>query len=262
MKIVVCIKQVPNTTEVKFDPKTGTLIREGLPTIINPEDKNALEEALAIAATVGGQVTVLSMGPAQADYALREALAMGAHEAVLLSDRAFAGADTWATSYALSKAIEKLGEFSLILCGRQAIDGDTAQVGPELAEHLDIPHVTYVKRIVSLDERHVVVERALEDGYEVVESTLPALLTAVKELNAPRYPSAIGIVTAFDEKKVTAWTAEAVGADPAKIGLKGSPTQVKRTFTPSAKDTGKILTGTHKEAVQQLIQELCAKHVL
>ncbi|KAF0198073.1 MAG: electron transfer flavoprotein beta subunit [Bacillota bacterium] len=262
MKIVVCIKQVPNTTEVKFDPKTGTLIREGLPTIINPEDKNALEEALAIAAPLGGQVTVISMGPAQADYALRETLAMGAHEAVLLSDRAFAGADTWATSYALAKAIEKHGEFSLIFCGRQAIDGDTAQVGPELAEHLDIPHVTYVRRIVSLDEKYVVVERALEDGYEVVESTLPALLTTLKELNVPRYPSASGIVTAFDEKKVAVWTAETVGADPAKIGLKGSPTQVKRTFTPSVKGTGKILTGTHKEAVQQLVQELRAKHVV
>jgi len=262
MKIVVCIKQVPNTTEVKFDQKTGTLIREGLPTIINPEDKNALEEALSLVAPVNGTVTVLSMGPMQADYALREALAMGAHEAVLLSDRAFAGADTWATSYALAKAVEKLGDFSLILCGRQAIDGDTAQVGPELAEHLDIPHVTYVRRIVSLDEKCVVVERALEDGYEVVECTLPALLTTLKELNVPRYPSAGGIVTAFEQKKVALWTAEAVGADPAKIGLKGSPTQVKRTFTPPVKGTGKMLAGTPQEAVKQLVQELAAKHVL
>jgi len=262
MKIVVCIKQVPNTTEVKFDPKTGTLIREGLPTIINPEDKNALEEAIAMAAPVGGQVTVLTMGPGQADYALREALAMGANEAILLTDRAFAGADTWATSYALAKAIEKLGEYSLIFCGRQAIDGDTAQVGPELAEHLDIPHVTYVRRIISLDDKCVVVERALEDGYEIVECMLPALLTTLKELNVPRFPSASGIVTAFDEKKVQVWTAETVGADPAKIGLKGSPTQVKRTFTPAVKGTGKILTGTHKDAVQQLVQELAAKQLL
>jgi len=262
MKIVVCIKQVPNTTEVKFDQKTGTLMREGLPTIINPEDKNAIEEALKIAAPLGGKVTVLTMGPGQADYALREALAMGADEAILLSDRAFAGADTWATSYALAKAVEKLGDVSLIFCGRQAIDGDTAQVGPELAEHLDIPHVTYVRRIVELDKKHVVVERALEDGYEVVVCQLPALLTTLKELNVPRYPSAPGIITAFDEKKVTVWTAENVNADPAKIGLKGSPTQVKRTFTPPVKGTGKVIQGSPKDAVQQLLSELRAKHVL
>ena len=189
MKIIVLMKQVPNTNEVKIDPKTGTLIREGVPSIINPDDKNALEEALKIKEEKGGSVTVLTMGPPQADFALREALAMGADEAILLTDRVFAGADTWATSLALAKAIQKIGEYDLIFAGRQAIDGDTAQVGPEIAEHLGLPQVTYVRKVVSLEGNKVVVERALEDGYEVIECQLPAVLTAIKELNVPRYPS-------------------------------------------------------------------------
>ncbi len=261
MKIIVCIKQVPNTNEVKIDPKTGTLIREGVPSIINPDDKNALEAALVLKEQKGGKVTVITMGPPQADVALREALAMGADEAILLSDRAFAGADTWATSLTLAKAIKKIGDFDLIFCGRQAIDGDTAQVGPEIAEHLDIPQVTYVRKILSLDAGKVVVERALEDGYEVIEAKLPVLLTAVKELNVPRYPSVSGIVDAFSEKQLQVWGAEKIGAEPEKIGLKGSPTQVKRTFTPPVKGAGKILNGTPKEAVQSLVLELREKHV-
>lgn len=262
MKIIVCIKQVPNTNEVKIDPKTGTLIREGVPSIVNPDDKNALEEAIAIKGKKGGTVTVITMGPPQADYALREALAMGADEAILLSDRAFAGADTWATSLALAKAIEKIRSYDLIFCGRQAIDGDTAQVGPELAEHLDLPQVTYVKKIVSLDNGKVVVERAMEDGHEVIECQLPAILTAVKELNEPRYPSLSGIVAAFSEKKPLVWNAEFIGADSKKMGLKGSPTQVKRTFSPPTKGAGKMLKGPAKEAVTNLIQELRENHVL
>jgi len=261
MKIIVCIKQVPNTNEVKLDPKTGTLIREGVPSIINPDDKNALEAALAIKEQQGAEVIVLSMGPPQADYAIREALAMGADEGILLSDRAFAGADTWATSCALAAAIKKTGEFDLVFCGRQAIDGDTAQVGPEIAEILDLPQVTYVRKIASINKEKIVVERALEDGYEVIETEMPAVLTAVKELNQPRYPSASGIVNAF-EKIIPVWGAADIGVSPDKVGLNGSPTQVKRTFTPPVKGAGRMLSGTLQEAVQTLVQELNAKHVI
>jgi len=262
MKIIVCMKQVPNTNEVKIDPKTGTLIREGVPSIINPDDKNALEEAILLKKQTGGSVTVLTMGPPQADYALREALAMGADEAILLSDRVFAGADTWATSLALAKAVQKIGSYDLIFCGRQAIDGDTAQVGPELAEHLNLPQVTYVKKIISLDANKVVVERAMEDGHEVVECQLPAVLTAVKELNVPRFPSIGGIVEAFGEKKPMLWNGESIGANADEMGLKGSPTQVKKTFSPPVKGVGKMLNGSPKEAVSSLIQELREKHIL
>lgn len=261
MNIIVCIKQVPNTNEVKIDPKTGTLIREGVPSIINPDDKNAIEEALVLKKEKGATVTVLSMGPPQADFALREALAMGADEAVLLSDRAFAGADTWATSYALSMAVKAIGSYDLIFCGRQAIDGDTAQVGPELAETLDLPQVTYVRKVIAIDKNKAVVERAMEDGYEVIEVKLPAILTAVKELNRPRYPSAPGIVDAFDVKEIKRWTAADIQADPERLGLKGSPTQVKRTFAPPVKGAGKMLEGTVKEKAHSLVQELKAKHV-
>lgn len=262
MKIIVLMKQVPNTNEVKIDPKTGTLIREGVPSIINPDDKNALEEAIALKEQKGGTVTVLTMGPPQADYALREALAMGADEAILLTDRVFAGADTWATSLALAKAVEKIGSYDLIFAGRQAIDGDTAQVGPELAEHLGLPQVTYVKKVISLDDKKVIVERAMEDGHEVIECQLPAVLTAVKELNVPRYPSIGGIVDAFGEKKPAVWNGEHIGAVAEEMGLKGSPTQVKRTFSPPVKGAGKMVGGTAKEAVTTLIQELREKHIL
>lgn len=261
MRIIVCMKQVPNTNEVKLDPKTGTLIREGVPSIINPDDKNAIEAALVLKEQQDAEVIVLSMGPPQADIAIREALAMGADKGILLSDRAFAGADTWATAYALAAAIKKIGGYDLILCGRQAIDGDTAQVGPEVAEMLDLPQVTYVRKIVSIDQDAVVVERAMEDGFEVIEAKLPAVLTAVKELNEPRYPTAPGIVTAF-ETEVPVWSAAEIGASPDKLGLNGSPTQVKRTFTPPVKGAGKMLTGTLQEAVQDLVQELSAKHVI
>ena len=256
------MKQVPNTNEVKIDPKTGTLIREGVPSIINPDDKNALEEALKIKEEKGGSVTVLTMGPPQADFALREALAMGADEAILLTDRVFAGADTWATSLALAKAIQKIGEYDLIFAGRQAIDGDTAQVGPEIAEHLGLPQVTYVRKVVSLEGNKVVVERALEDGYEVIECQLPAVLTAIKELNVPRYPSVNGIVDAFSEKNPQVWNAEYIGAKPEEMGLKGSPTQVRRTFSPPVKGAGKMISGPVKEAVNSLIQELREKNII
>ena len=187
MKIIVCIKQVPDTTEVKLDPKTGRLIRDGVPSIINPDDKNALEEALRIKdENPDTTVTVVSMGPPQADVAMREALAMGADEAILISGREFGGSDTWATSYIIATAIKKIPDYDIIFCGRQAIDGDTAQVGPQIAEQLNIPQITYVQKL-DIEGDKVIVQRQLEDGYTVVEAKMPVLLTAIKELNTPRY---------------------------------------------------------------------------
>ncbi|AOT69817.1 electron transfer flavoprotein subunit beta/FixA family protein [Geosporobacter ferrireducens] len=262
MKIIVCMKQVPDTNDIKIDPKTGTMIRDGVPSIINPDDRNGLEEALALKDKLGGSVTVISMGPPQAEIALKEALAMGADEAILLSDRVFSGADSWATSLTLALAVKKIENYDLIICGRQAIDGDTAQVGPELAEHLDLPQVSYVRKVVSVDADKIVVERALEDGYEVIECQMPAILTAVKELNIPRYPSMGGIVEAFRNKSITVWNNEAIGGIPQELGLKGSPTKVKRSFTPSLKGAGKMLEGTPKEVVKVLVQELKEKQAI
>ena len=261
MKMIVCIKQVPDTTDVKIDQKTGTLIREGVPSIINPDDKHAIEEALRLKEKFGGNVTIISMGPPQADDALREALAMGVDEAILLCDRAFAGADTLATSYTLATAIQKIGDYDIIICGRQAIDGDTAQIGPQMAEYLGVPQVTYV-RVVKLKGKNLIVERALEDGYEKIETSLPALITVIKDLNKPRYPSVGGIVEAYREREVKIWTAKDVAADLSKIGLEGSPTQVKRTFAPEPKGEGEIISGTVEEASRALLQKLRDKNVI
>jgi len=261
MRIIVCIKQVPNTNEVKIDPKTGTLIREGVPSIINPDDKHALEEALRLKEKFGGRVIVISMGPPQADEALREALAMGADEAILLTDRAFAGADTLATSKTLAKAIKKIGEFDIIFCGRQAIDGDTAQVGPQLAEHLNIPQVTYVENI-EINGEEVRVRRALEDGYEILKTNFPVLLTAIKTLNNPRYPSIKGIFDAYRENRITYWGPADIEINADEIGLKGSPTQVKETFTPESKRAGEMISGNPREMVTTLVERLKEKHVI
>jgi electron transfer flavoprotein beta subunit len=260
MDIIVCVKQVPDTNEVKIDPKTGTLIRDGVPSIINPEDKTALEAALRLKEEFGGTVTVLSMGPKQAEDALREALAMGADEAILVSDRAFAGADTLATSYTLAKSIEKIARFDLIFCGRQAIDGDTAQVGPEIAEQLGIPQVSYVKEIAYNGDR-LEVKRALEDGYAVVETPLPALLTVVSELNEPRYPSVKGIVDAF-KKEITVWTVNNLPLETSKLGLEGSPTQVVKTFSPTRQRAGEVLQGNASEVVVSLVDRLKQRHLV
>ena len=192
MKIVVCVKQVPDTTEVKINPETNTLIREGVASILNPFDMYAVEEAIRLKERLGATVTILSMGPPQVAEALREAIAMGADEAVLISDRAFAGSDTLATAYALLKGIEKIGDVKLIICGKQAIDGDTAQVGPEIAENMGIPHLTYVKKINEISEDQITLERMNEDGFERLEMPLPALITVVKEINEPRLPSIKG----------------------------------------------------------------------
>jgi electron transfer flavoprotein beta subunit len=259
MNIVVCLKQVPDTTEVRIDPKTGTLIREGVPSIINPDDKNALEEALALKEQMDVHVTVISMGPPQAEKALREALAMGADEAILISDRAFAGADTLATSQALAAAIRKL-DYDIIFAGRQAIDGDTAQVGPEIAEHLGIPQITYVEKVEN-DGEELKVQRALEDGYEVIKVNTPVLLTAIKELNEPRYMNVKNIFQIF-KKEVKVWSADDIEVDKMKIGLKGSPTKVKKSMTKEAKGAGEIINTTPKEAAAYAVSKLKEKHYI
>lgn len=262
MKVIVCIKQVPDTNEVKIDPKTGTLIRDGVPSIINHDDKNALEEVLKLKDKYDDvHVTVITMGPPQADVALREALAMGADRAILVSDRAFAGSDTWATARTLAAAVRHVGEYDLIFCGRQAIDGDTAQVGPQLAEYLNLPQITYVSNL-EIDGDKVTAHRALEDGYEVLETKLPCLLTAIKELNHPRYASVCGIFEAYNEKTVENWTANDIKIGQDQTGLNASPTNVRQTFTPSPKGKGMMLPGCDKGTVCDLVSRLKEKHII
>lgn len=259
MNIVVCVKQVPDTTIVKIDPKTGTLIREGVPSIINPEDKHALEEALVLKDRYGAKVTVVSMGPPQAQTALREALAMGADEAILLAGREFAGSDTLATSYALSAVLRKL-DYDIVFAGRQAIDGDTAQVGPEIAEHLNIPQVTYVQE-VKIEGDILYVKRALEDGYELIEVKAPVLLTAIKELNKPRYMNVYDIFASKDEE-IKVWGINDIEVDRAQLGLAGSPTKVKKSMTKEVKGQGEIINKPVDEAVSYAIEKLKAKHYI
>jgi len=254
MNIIVCIKQVPDTAEIKINPETNTLMREGVPSIINPFDLHALEAAVQMKEKHGGKVTVLTMGPPQAETALRETIAMGADEAVLLSDRAFAGSDTWATSYTLAQAIRKLGA-DIIFCGKQAIDGDTAQVGPETAEFLGIPHISYVRKIEEVKDNYIRVERLMDEGYDVVESTLPVLLTAVKELNQPRMPSLKGKMAA-KKAEIKKMGKDEIQADESSLGLKGSPTQVKNIFAPQIKAERKMIEGSPEEQVNALIDEL------
>lgn len=261
MKIIVCVKQVPDTNEVRIDPTTGTLIREGVPSILNPDDANALEAALTIKdENPGTTVLVLTMGPPQAKIMLRECIAMGADEAILLSDRAFAGADTWSTSNTIANAIKKMGGGDIIFTGRQAIDGDTAQVGPQTAMRLGLPQVTYVQRIKVNDEV-ITVQRRLEDGYEVIEVKTPCLLTTVKELNVPRYMNVGRIVNAC-KQEITVWGLADLEIPADQVGLKASPTQVLRSFTPPPKGKGKVLNGPVKEIVAQVVGELKANHVV
>jgi electron transfer flavoprotein beta subunit len=261
MKIVVCIKQVPDTNEVRLDPKTGTLIRDGVPSIINPDDKSGLEAALLLKDQHGAHVTVLTMGPQQADLALREALAMGADEAILLTDRAFAGADTWATSLTLAKALDEL-DYDLIITGRQAIDGDTAQVGPELAEHLQIPHVSYAKDIKK-EEGNLIVKRMFEDGYHLIRVKMPCLVTALSDMNTPRYMNVKGIYDAYREKTVKTMTFDDLKIEREALGLKGSPTKVKRSFTKGAKTAGKLYKDLdEKEAARVIVEKMKEKFII
>lgn len=236
MKIVVCLKQVPDSANIRLDPVTHTLRREGVAAVVNPFDMHALEAALRLREMAGGgTVTALSMGPKQAEDVLREALRRGADDGVLLCDRAFAGSDTFATSYALSQAIRHIGGVDVVVFGKQASDGDTAQVGPGVATHLDLPQITYVRRLVSVEDGFLTAERMLEDGSETVRSSLPCVLTVVKEVGTPRLPSLRRMMSAR-HAEFTAWTAADIGADPARCGLKGSPTKVVRVFSPEVRE--------------------------
>ena len=240
MNIIVCVKQVPATTEVRLNPETNTIIREGIESIMNPFDAYALEEALRLRERSStGRVTVLSMGIPSVALLLKETFALGVDEAVLLSDRKFAGADSLATSQALACGIHNIGDFDLVICGKQATDGDTAQVGPSLAEKLNIPHITYVREIEFVSESIIRCRRQTDEGYDVVEMDLPAVITVLKDINVPRLPSIKGMRQTM-QAEVKVWGAEDIGADENHIGLKGSPTQVARTFVPSHTVEGEI----------------------
>lgn len=260
MKIIVCIKQVPDTNEVRLNPETGTLIREGVPSIINPDDKAGLEAALRLKDLHGAHVTALSMGPLQADSALREALAMGADEAVLVTDRAFGGADTWATSSTLAAAIRTM-EYDLIITGRQAIDGDTAQVGPQIAEHLGLPNVSYVEEL-RYGEGSIIVNRQYEGRYHVIRVELPCLITALSELNEPRYMTPGGIFDAYREKEVRILTRADLDIDDSNIGLHGSPTRVFKSFPKALRGKGEVQVLEGQEASLWLMDKLKEKHLL
>lgn len=255
MNIIVCIKQVPDTADVKINPETNTLVREGVQSMINPFDMYAIEEAIRLKEKLGGTATALTMGPPQAESALREAIAMGIDEGVLVSDRAFAGSDTLATSYTLASAIKKLGEVNIILCGKQASDGDTAQVGPGISTHLEIPQVTYVRKIDSIKDNKAVVERMTEEGFEVVETPLPCLLTVVKEINEPRLPSLKGKMKA-KSAKMKLLNAQQLDCQEDRLGLKGSPTQVVKIFSPQRRKDGEIFNGSPEEAVGRLMEKI------
>lgn len=252
MDIIVCIKQVPETTEVRINPETNTLIREGVKSIINPFDMYAIEEAIRLKEKQGGKITVVTMGPPQAEASLREAISLGADEGILVCDRTFAGSDTWATSYTLSSAIRKIGRFDLILCGKQASDGDTAQVGPGIATHLDIPQVTYVKKIEEVKNQSIRVERMMEEGFEIIETPIPCLFTVVKEINEPRLPSLKGMMRARSAK-IVLFTQKELNLDPKNIGLCGSPTQVVKIFTPPQRQGGQILNGETADIAVKLV---------
>jgi electron transfer flavoprotein beta subunit len=259
MNIVVCIKQVPGTTQVKINPETNTLIREGVEAIINPFDENAIEAALQLKDKHGGKVTVITMGPPQAVNALKDAIALGADEVILLSDRAFAGSDTWATSYTLASAIKKIGQYDLVICGKQAIDGDTAQVGPGVAEFLNIPQITFAVNI-EVNDGMLKVNRLLEETNEIVELKMPAMITVVKQINTPRMPSFKGKMKAKNAVIAT-WNAKDINAEENNIGLKGSPTSVVKIFTPPPKGGGELLQGSADEMIDSLVRKLRERKV-
>ncbi len=262
MHIVVCLKQVPNTTQVRINPETNTLVREGVESIVNPFDENALEMALQLKeAHPGTKVTALTMGPPQAAEVLKEAVGRGADSVMLLCDMAFAGSDTWATSYALSMAIRKMDPApDLVLFGKQAIDGDTAQVGPGVADWLGLPCVAYSRRIEIADGK-AIVERAYEDGYEKLEVPLPCALTVLKEANVPRMASLRGKMAA-KRLVIEPMTAESIGADPAKLGLSASPTRVVKIFSPPPKTGGVKWQGEEPAVVARKLVDLMAERKL
>ncbi len=262
MKIVVCIKQVPDTNEVKLDPKTNRLIRDGVPSIINHDDKSGIEAALQLRERVGGTVTVVCMGPPQADVALREALAMGCDDAYLLSAREFGGSDTCATAIIISAALKKIG-YDIVFTGRQAIDGDTAQVGPQIAENLGIPQVSYTEELIDVDDKSITVKRQYEDRYHIIEVKLPCLLTAIQELAEPRYMHAGGVIDAY-AKDITVWGFNDLKdvINPDHIGLDGSPTKVVTSFGKMPKGAGTKLDVTPDEAVAAIIAKMEERHII
>ena len=259
MNIVVCIKQVPDTTEIKLDPATGTMIREGVPSIMNPDDKSGLEMALELKDKYEANVTVITMGLPQADAILREAMAMGADRTILLTDRKLAGADTLATSNALAGALKML-EFDLLITGRQAIDGDTAQVGPQVAEHLGLPQVSYVENL-EFDGTTFTLKKWLEDGYQIVEVESPCVITVLSSANQPRYMRMRGIMEAY-KREVEVWGCDRIDVDESKLGLKGSPTRVAKSFTKGVKGSGEKFEVSEAEAVEIIINKLKEKHII
>ncbi len=264
MKIVVCIKQVPDTTDIKLDKKTGTLIRDGVPSIINPDDKAALEMALTIKdENEGTWVTVVSMGPPQADDIIHEAIAMGADEGILVCGREYAGSDTWATSNVLSAALKKIGDYDLVLCGRQAIDGDTAQVGPQIAEKLNLPQVTYTRGIELLSEGELRVTRDTESGQQLVRVKMPCLLTVIREYKEPRYCNFLRIFDSYrGEMPIHVWGQDELHIDERTVGLTSSPTNVKVTFSPAPKASGIVIDGSSHDVVDQLLAHLHKEQVI
>ncbi|HEX77559.1 MAG TPA: electron transfer flavoprotein subunit beta/FixA family protein [Dehalococcoidia bacterium] len=255
MNIVVCIKQVPGTTEVKIDPQTNTLVREGVEGIVNPFDTYALEEGVRLKERFGGVVTVVSMGPPQAEAALREAISVGADQAILLSDRAFAGSDTLATAYVLSRAIARIGDYDLVICGKQTLDGDTGQVGPELAQRLGIPFVAYVSKVEAIQDGQMRVQRLIEEGHELMEAPLPCVMSVVKEINVPRLPSLRGMMRAKGAQ-IPVWTARDLDIEADRVGVAGSPTRVIRVFFPQRTRKSQMLEGTAESQVEQLVERL------
>jgi len=263
MNIYVCVKQVPDTSSMKFDPETKTMVRENVENIVNPFDLYAVEEALRIKEQLQDvTVTAICMGPQQAENALREVISMGVDKAVLISDKSFAASDTLATSYVLSKAIEKLGEFSLVMFGKMAIDGDTAQVGPGVAAMLDIPQITFVRKINHIDKDTIIAERSVEDGYEEIEASLPCAITCIKELNQPRLPSLRGKIRAKKEE-IPVWKAEDICAEAERIGFKGSPTWVVKAFSSKIEKNNIIFKSDNaSENVEKLVAELKSKSLI
>ena len=259
MKIVVCIKQVPDTTEIKINPVTGTLIRDGVPSIMNPDDKGGLELALELKDKYGAHVTVITMGPPQAELILREAYAMGADRAILLTSRAFGGADTLATSHTIAAALKNL-EYDLIITGRQAIDGDTAQVGPQIAEHLGLPQVSYVAGFDVKDGKYIV-KKETEDGYQMLEVSSPALMTVLASGYKARYMNVAGIVDAYD-REIDIWGDDKVDLPAEKLGLKGSPTRVNKAFTKGIKAAGEVNEVDPEQAVNLIVSKLKEKFII
>lgn len=255
LNIVVCLKQVPGTTEVEIDPETGRLKREGVAAVVNPFDEYAVEEAIRIKEKLSGRIKVLSMGPPMAETALRDALALGCDEAWLATDRVFGGADTLATSYTLGLCIKKTAPFDLIICGLKTTDGDTGQVGPEIAENLGIPHICYVNKILDISESKIKVTRMLDDGIETVESSLPALITVTKEINQPRLATLMGKLRAT-KAEIRKITAADVGRDPSRFGALGSATRVIKVATPPPPLGGEIVKGSPDELAERILQKL------